>query len=29
MIQLEDVSKAYLMGKVEVPVLHGVDHRRR
>lgn len=25
MIQLEDVSKAYLMGKVEVPVLHGVD----
>ncbi len=25
MIQLEDVSKAYQMGKVEVPVLHGVD----
>ncbi|MGQ0719653.1 MAG: ABC transporter ATP-binding protein [Pseudonocardiales bacterium] len=25
MIQLEDVSTAYQMGKVEVPVLHGVD----
>jgi putative ABC transport system ATP-binding protein len=25
MIQLEDVSKAYRMGKVAVPVLHGVD----
>ncbi|MBV8539699.1 MAG: ABC transporter ATP-binding protein [Pseudonocardiales bacterium] len=25
MIQLEDVTKAYQMGKVEVPVLHGVD----
>ncbi len=25
MIQLEGVSKAYQMGKVEVPVLHGVD----
>ncbi|MGH4008966.1 MAG: ABC transporter ATP-binding protein [Pseudonocardiaceae bacterium] len=25
MIQLENVSKAYQMGKVEVPVLHGVD----
>ncbi len=25
MIQLEDVTKAYQMGKVEVPVLHGID----
>lgn len=25
MIQLEDVSKAYQMGKVEVPVLHGLN----
>ncbi len=25
MIQLEDVTKAYQMGKVEVPVLHSVD----
>ncbi len=25
MIQLEDVSKAYQMGKIELPVLHGVD----
>ena len=25
MIQLEDVTKSYQMGKVEVPVLHGVD----
>lgn len=25
MIQLEDITKAYQMGKVEVPVLHGLD----
>ncbi|MGH3869020.1 MAG: ABC transporter ATP-binding protein [Pseudonocardiaceae bacterium] len=25
MIQLEDVTKAYQMGKVEVPVLHGIN----
>ena len=25
MIQLEDVSKAYQMGKITVPVLHGID----
>jgi putative ABC transport system ATP-binding protein len=25
MIQLEDITKAYHMGKVEVPVLHGLD----
>ena len=25
MIQLEDVRKTYQMGKVEVPVLHGID----
>jgi putative ABC transport system ATP-binding protein len=25
MIQLEDVSKVYPMGKVAVPALHGVD----
>jgi putative ABC transport system ATP-binding protein len=25
MIQLEEVTKAYQMGKVEVPVLHSVD----
>src|SRR3978361_743503 len=25
MIQLEDVRKAYQMGKITVPVLHGID----
>src|SRR6478672_12665865 len=25
MIQLESITKAYQMGKVEVPVLHGLD----
>jgi putative ABC transport system ATP-binding protein len=25
MIQLENVRKAYQMGKIELPVLHGVD----
>ncbi|MGB6165748.1 MAG: ABC transporter ATP-binding protein, partial [Pseudonocardiaceae bacterium] len=25
MIQLEDITKAYQMGKVEVPVLHGIN----
>jgi putative ABC transport system ATP-binding protein len=25
MIELENITKAYQMGKVEVPVLHGID----